>query len=373
MSDESGKAAPAKVCFHQQPPAPARLSRNQPAQLDPHVQQKERERAEQEAVSRVSGRRPPAQLARTPVARFAPEAAPVLLSDRFGRHRTIDENEDQPLGFFLFPSGSFGGGEGATNRHWRLRRAVFGTRESVFRDITLRPHTQGTHATRLASDGTGHDGSVLDSVQEFDDFHSRTAAIQIERARLYFQGCEAVQEKLQDRRLVSDQTRINNRLTALLKGYFPQVLQWFPDIRTMMVCDFLLRWTSLDALKGVRRTTLEKFFREHHSQRQETIEKRLAAITAAVPLTTDKAVLNASVVMVKALAAQMQTTLEAVREFEQKIAELCQEHEDFESFASLPGAGKVYASRLLVALGSRPCAVGNRRRTLMLQWGRARG
>ena len=34
------------------------------------------------------------------------------------------------------------------------------------------------------------------------------------------------------RRLVGDQTRTSNRLTALLKGYFPQVLAWFPDIRT---------------------------------------------------------------------------------------------------------------------------------------------
>jgi transposase len=154
------------------------------------------------------------------------------------------------------------------------------------------------------------------------------------------------------RRLVGDQTRISNRLTALLKGYFPQVLQWLPDIRTVMVCDFLLRWSSLDALKGVRRTTLEKFFREHNSQRTETVEKRLMAIKAAVPLTVDKAVINSSVVMVGALAAQMKTTLAAVREFDREIEALCQTHEDFELFASLPGAGRVYASRLLTAMGS---------------------
>jgi len=154
------------------------------------------------------------------------------------------------------------------------------------------------------------------------------------------------------RRLVGDQTRISNRLTALLKGYFPQVLQWFPDIRTKMVCDFLLRWSSLDALKGVRRATLEKFFREHNSQRTETVERRLEAIKAAVPLTTDKAVINSSVAMVKALASQMRTTLEAIKEFDQQIEGLCQAHEDFELFTSLPGAGKVYASRLLTALGS---------------------
>jgi len=155
------------------------------------------------------------------------------------------------------------------------------------------------------------------------------------------------------RRLVGDQTRISNRLTALLKGYFPHVLQWFPDIRTKMVCDFLLRWSSLEALTGVRRATLEKFFREHNSQRTETVEKRLAAIKTAVPLTTDKAVINSSVVMVKALAAQMQTTLAAIKEFDREIEALCQAHEDFELFASLPGAGKVYAARLLTAMGSK--------------------
>jgi len=154
------------------------------------------------------------------------------------------------------------------------------------------------------------------------------------------------------RRLVGDQTRISNRLTALLKGYFPQVLQWFPDIRTGMGCDFLLRWSSLDALKGVRRATLEKFMREHHSQRTETIERRLTAIKTAVPLTTDVAVINSSVVMVRALAAQMKTTLAAVKEFDQQIEALCCAHEDFEVFASLPGAGRVYASRLLTAMGS---------------------
>jgi len=119
-----------------------------------------------------------------------------------------------------------------------------------------------------------------------------------------------------------------------------------------MVCDFLLRWSSLNDLKGVRRTTLEKFMREHNSLHKKAVEKRLEAIKTAVALTTDAAVITSSVVMVKALAAQMRTTLEAVREFDQRIEELCRAHEDFDLFASLPGAGRVYASRLLTAMGS---------------------
>jgi transposase len=154
------------------------------------------------------------------------------------------------------------------------------------------------------------------------------------------------------RRLVGDQTRTSNRMTALLKGYFPQILAWFPDIRTALVCDFLLRWPSLTALRGVRRATLLKFFREHNSQRKETLDARLDAIKEAAPLVTDAAVINSSVMMARALASQMKTTLEAVKEFDQQIAALCESHEDFELFTSLPGAGTVYASRLLTAMGS---------------------
>ena len=154
------------------------------------------------------------------------------------------------------------------------------------------------------------------------------------------------------RRLVDDRTRISNRLTALLKCYFPQVLDWFPDIRTTLVCDFLWRWPSLGALRRVRRETLLKFFRAHHSVRKETLEKRVAAIKEAVPLVTDRAVIASSVLMAKALASQMQTTLYAIHEFDSQIAALCAVNEDFALIKSLPGAGPNYAARLVVALGS---------------------
>jgi transposase len=154
------------------------------------------------------------------------------------------------------------------------------------------------------------------------------------------------------RRLVGDRTRFSNRLTALLKCYFPQVLEWFPDIRTELVCDFLLRWPSLEALKRVRRETLLKFMRSHNSVRRETLERRVDSIKAAVPLTSDAAVLRASAAMAQALCAQMKATLAAIQEFDRQIEELCAAHEDYELFESLPGAGAVYASRLTAALGS---------------------
>ena len=70
----------------------------------------------------------------------------------------------------------------------------------------------------------------------------------------------------QRRRLLDDRTRIN-RLTAQLKCYFPQVLDWF-DLCTLLVCDLLTRWPTLARLQKARPTTLLKFFHAHHSVRR---------------------------------------------------------------------------------------------------------
>ncbi len=94
------------------------------------------------------------------------------------------------------------------------------------------------------------------------------------------------------RRVVSDRTRISNRMTALLKLYFPQILEWFSDIRTDLVSDFLVQWPTLEEIQRVRRTTLEKFFRNHNSVRKQALEERITAIKESVPLTMDRAVID---------------------------------------------------------------------------------
>ena len=154
------------------------------------------------------------------------------------------------------------------------------------------------------------------------------------------------------RKLVNDRTRISNRMTALLKLYFPQVLEWFDDLGTVLVCDFLLRWSTLDEVKRAKKGTLEKFFCAHNSVRKETNRRRIAEVKESVALTTDRAVINSSALMVRAFCAQMQAALSAIREFDREIEALCQSHQDFFIFDSLPGAGPVYVSRLTAAFGT---------------------
>lgn len=155
------------------------------------------------------------------------------------------------------------------------------------------------------------------------------------------------------RKLIGERTRISNRMTALLKGYFPQVLEWFPDVRTLIVCDFLTRWPTLSDVKRAQKRTLEKFFRQHNSNRREAVERRISSIKESLPLVTDQAVVKSSALLAAAYATQMKVMIEAIKEFDRQIEQLCVSHQDYHLFESLPGSGVVYASRLLAAFGSK--------------------
>src|SRR5499433_2259025 len=155
------------------------------------------------------------------------------------------------------------------------------------------------------------------------------------------------------RRVVGDKVRITNRLTSTLKNYFPQVLQWFQDKDTPIFCDFLSRWPTLKAAQLARRSTLATFFRVHHVRYADVIAQRIQAIKAAIPLTTDDGVIAPNALLVQALVAQLRVTLQAIADFDTAIAQRAQSHPDFPLFQALPGAGPVFAPRLLVAFGEQ--------------------
>ena len=155
------------------------------------------------------------------------------------------------------------------------------------------------------------------------------------------------------RRVVGDKVRITHRLTSTLKNSFPQVLQWFQDKDTRIFCDFLSRWPTLKAAQLARRATLETFFRDHHVRTADVLATRMHAIKTATPLTTADGVIAPNALLVQALVSQLRVTLDAIEAFAQAMAQRAQRHPDFPLFQALPGAGPVFASRLLVAFGEQ--------------------
>jgi transposase len=131
------------------------------------------------------------------------------------------------------------------------------------------------------------------------------------------------------------------------------VLDWFQDKDTLVFCDFLTRWPTLKHAQRARKARLEAFFREHNVRYPKVIEKRIQAIYAASALTSDPAVIESNRLVVEALVAQLRALLQAVDRFDHEIAQLAPTLPDYALFTSFPGAGPVFAPRLLAALGEQ--------------------
>ena len=162
----------------------------------------------------------------------------------------------------------------------------------------------------------------------------------------------ALQQLVENRRLrVGEQVRLTHRLTAALKSYYPQVLEWFEDKDTQVFCEFLSRYRDLKAAQAADKEELEQFFKSNHVVEAKTINRRLERIEQSVVLTEDVGIVEPLQLLVKALIAQLQVLLASIATFDAKIAALFAAHRDAEWVAALPGAGPHLAPRLLVAFG----------------------
>ena len=154
------------------------------------------------------------------------------------------------------------------------------------------------------------------------------------------------------RKLVQDRVDLTNRLSAILKNYYPQVLDWFKEKDTLIFCDFLLKWPSLSAAKRARKQTLLQFFESHNARYHEVNVQRIQAIKQAMVLTDDVGVLAPNQLLVEVLIPQLKCLLEAIERMNIEIKQRYRKLNDRKLFDSLPGAGPVMAPRLLVAFGA---------------------
>jgi transposase len=162
----------------------------------------------------------------------------------------------------------------------------------------------------------------------------------------------ALQQFVENRRmLVGEKVRLTNRITAALKSYYPQVLEWFEDKDTQVFCEFLSRYPDLKAAQAAPKAELEQFFKSNHVVQSKTINRRLEQIEQGVVLTEDVGIIEPLQLLVKVLVAQLQVLLPAIATFDAKIAALFGAHPDAQLFVALPGAGPHLAPRLLVAFG----------------------
>jgi transposase len=154
------------------------------------------------------------------------------------------------------------------------------------------------------------------------------------------------------RHTVDDRTCLTNRLTDLLKTYFPQALEWAGDLRQLAACEFLGTWPSLQTLRGASPSELRKFYRRHRRLPAEKLEKLLQEIAQARPLSEDRALIEASALMTQTLVTQLRAVIAALARLDQALEDLFGQHPDQPIFKNLPGAGEALGPRLAAAFGT---------------------
>jgi transposase len=177
-----------------------------------------------------------------------------------------------------------------------------------------------------------------------------------EKLEVWVAGCPQTRELRQwvesRRMLVGEKVRLTNRITASLKSYFPQVLDWFEDKDTGVFCAFIEQFPTVQAAQAATPDALTAFFRSHHAGRMSAIHRRIQQIhDAGPPLTRDAAIVEPAQALTGALILLLKVILTQLTEFNAKIAERFVALPDAELFANLPGAGPHLAPRLLVAFG----------------------
>ncbi len=157
----------------------------------------------------------------------------------------------------------------------------------------------------------------------------------------------------QRRVLVELRTQLTLQLQAVLKEYYPLALTVTgTDLYAPLACDFLDRWPTLAGLQRARANTVRTFYRAHNCRSEALITDRLAAITTALPLTTDAAIIDPSALYAQTLAHQLRTLHTSLVHLQHAIAEAFAAHPEAALFQSVPGAGAAFAPRLVVAFGT---------------------
>jgi transposase len=154
------------------------------------------------------------------------------------------------------------------------------------------------------------------------------------------------------REAVDDKTRYVNRLTSQLKLYFPQILDWFSTVDSVVVGQLLQKWPTLDDLQRARAPKVAGFLSAHHIPDSRILVLQ-QLIGQAVPAIQDRAVVDSSVLIVRRIVRQLELLREAIAEHDKKIAALAESHPDYGIFSSLPGAGPAMTPRLIAAFGTQ--------------------
>jgi hypothetical protein len=150
--------------------------------------------------------------------------------------------------------------------------------------------------------------------------------------------------------LVTEKTRLQNQLTAVLKGFYPRMRELFADLDSALTRAILQAFPSPTALQKATRAEWDALFagkRYPQPGRIDTLWERAQA--PQVPVDPVEELLGTR--QVKQLVRLLDVVMDELRQIEAEITQAFDAHPDADFFRSLPGTGPVLAPALLALWG----------------------
>ncbi len=133
--------------------------------------------------------------------------------------------------------------------------------------------------------------------------------------------------------------------------YYPAALQCFDGLTRQVTLAFLQAFPTPEAAAAASLEQLTQVLAQAHYPHPRQKAEQLAALLQAPQLHALPGVARAKARLMAALRAQLAVLTTQVADFDQAIQQLFAQHADSVVFASLPGAGRRLAPRLLAEWG----------------------
>lgn len=151
--------------------------------------------------------------------------------------------------------------------------------------------------------------------------------------------------------LVQMQTRLVNQLTACLKDYYPAALTFFTKLQQHSTLIFLQTYPTPQAAYTASLEDLKATLRKGKHHNPSVVANTIYAELRRPHLSAKDMTVRTKSRLTLSLVKQLLIVVEDIAAYEKEISTLFLTHEDQAIFASLPGAGKRLAPRLLAEWG----------------------
>ena len=151
--------------------------------------------------------------------------------------------------------------------------------------------------------------------------------------------------------LIQSQTRLVNQLTACLKAYYPVALHLFTKVQQRSALVFLQTYSTPQAAMAAALPEIEATLKKGGHTTPAKVAPKIVATLSQPHLQADNVTTRTKSRLMLALVEQLLPLVKQIAEYDKAITDLFLTHADSRLFASLPGAGKRLAPRLLAEWG----------------------